>query len=108
MKTKVRYDSEEERDTILDEYSHLFLIEEQNISEGDFLIFSDTEPQPPIIYVNVPEVEFEELKQESTDLMLAIAELAEADAQEKTEMQLAIAELAEIIAGGAQDGEVIL
>lgn len=101
MKIKIEYHTDEEKVTILNENKHLLLIEHHNLTEGNFLIFSDAELRPPIVYVTVPEEEFENIREQNTDLMLAIAEMAEADALEKTEMQLAIAELAEIISGGA-------
>lgn len=44
MITKYQYDSVQEREQILEENKNLYLIEEQNIHEGDFLIFSDVEP----------------------------------------------------------------
>lgn len=62
MKHIFQYSSEEERDNILQTKSDLILIEEQNITEGNFLIFSDVPLDPPIIYINVPEVELNDLK----------------------------------------------
>lgn len=44
MIKKVQYQTGEERATIIEQNSHLFLIEEQNVTEGDFLIFTDTPP----------------------------------------------------------------
>lgn len=41
---KIQYFNEEERQNIIDDNSSLFLIEEHNILEGNFLLFSDTEP----------------------------------------------------------------
>jgi len=41
MKFKFEYHDNDERQSIIDEHSDKFLIEEQNITEGNFLIFSD-------------------------------------------------------------------
>ena len=45
MEYKYKYKNKEERDSILIEHSNLFLIEEQNITEGNFLIFTDIQPE---------------------------------------------------------------
>jgi len=55
---KFQYDAEAERSAIMEENKHLSLIEEQNIIEGNFLIFSET----PNYSVSQ---EIEELKQGS-------------------------------------------
>ncbi|KQY91634.1 hypothetical protein ASD24_23150 [Paenibacillus sp. Root52] len=61
-----QFNSSDERDNLIIEHDDKFLIEERNITEGNFLVFSDERPQPPIVYVSVPSEEFENLKQEST------------------------------------------
>ena len=78
-KLKVQYNDTEERERILREYAHLILIEEQNITEGNFLIFSDSipEPVPQITYVNIPQEEFEGLKQDNTLLKAQSSALSE-------------------------------
>jgi hypothetical protein len=43
MKHKVEYKNEEERKQIIDTNNSLFLVEEQNITTGNFLIFIDTD-----------------------------------------------------------------
>jgi len=45
MEYKHQYKNKEERDSILIAHSNLILIEEQNITEGNFLIFTDTPPE---------------------------------------------------------------
>jgi len=69
MILKVEYKNEKERTTLLSIHSDLILIEEQNITEGNFLIFSDTIPEKEVIYTNVPEGKIEEmeLKMEEKD-----------------------------------------
>lgn len=62
---KIQYTDGQSRANIISSNANLFLIEEQNISEGNFLIFSDTLPEPPIIYVTVPQQEFEGIKQQT-------------------------------------------
>ncbi|MDX8361637.1 hypothetical protein [Cytobacillus sp. IB215316] len=44
----------------------------------------------------------EELESQNTNLMLGIAETAEANEQENTNTQLAVAELAEVVMGGVE------
>lgn len=48
----------------------------------------------------IPPTEIDLLKQENTQLSIALAELAQANEQDKIETQLAIAELAELVIGG--------
>jgi len=68
MKFKNQYDTELEREQLIQSNESFYLIEEQNITEGNFLIFSDNpeEDTKQIIYSNVPEEVFETLKQENT------------------------------------------
>ncbi|WP_128102777.1 hypothetical protein [Paenibacillus sp. DCT19] len=77
MKFTYQYTNEEERSRVLDQNSHLILIEEQNITEGNFLVFSDVPLPEPIVYVNVPQKEFESLKQDSTLLKAQSSALSE-------------------------------
>ncbi|WP_339273607.1 hypothetical protein MKY59_20965 [Paenibacillus sp. FSL W8-0426] len=77
MRTKYQYKSADDRERIIAENNSLILIEEHNITEGNFLIFSD-EPLPePVVYVTVPQEEFESLKQESTLLKAQSKALAD-------------------------------
>lgn len=55
MIKKFQYNTQTERETILVENANISLIEEQNITEGNFLIFIDTPLPVPINYINVPE-----------------------------------------------------
>lgn len=45
MENKFEYKTIEERVLIIASNTSLFLIREENITEGNFLIFSDTQPQ---------------------------------------------------------------
>ncbi|NEU61335.1 hypothetical protein [Paenibacillus sp. ALJ109b] len=74
---KHQYVDQEERQRILDKYKDKFLIEDQVLLDGNFLIFSDTKPSPPVVYVNIPKEEFETLKQESTLLKAQSSALSE-------------------------------
>lgn len=69
MILKIEYQNDSERTNLLNENSNLIIIEEQNVTEGNFLIFSDIPLEPRIIYTEVPEQEFKNLKsrQESTE-----------------------------------------
>jgi len=44
MLTKIQYQTQESKHVILNANSNKILIEEQNITEGNFLIFSDVKP----------------------------------------------------------------
>lgn len=71
MKTTVQYSSQKEREELINTHKHLHLIEEKNITEGNFLVFSD-DPEndtKQIVNVIVPEEEFNEIKsrQDATD-----------------------------------------
>jgi thiamine monophosphate synthase len=61
---KVGYTTEAERMEIIQANKSLYLIEEQNITEGNFLIFSDVDETTPtkIVYVQVREKEINDLK----------------------------------------------
>lgn len=63
MKVKHEYIDFSSRDLIIGENSNLYLIEEQNITEGNFLIFSDT-----LIPEERPETEVERLAREKQEL----------------------------------------
>lgn len=54
---KVQYKTPEEREQILANNIGLYLIEEQNITEGNFLIFSD-KPNEPIEVVVATKEEY--------------------------------------------------
>jgi hypothetical protein len=66
--TKIQYSDTIDRQAKIDTNKGKFLIEEQNITEGNFLIFSDT-----------PRVEEQvaQLKQDNLTLMDAIAQMYE-------------------------------
>ena len=65
MLKKIEYSTEEQRQEILDSKKDSFFVEEQLLFTGNYLVFSDTKPEEPIIYVNVPQEEFYELKKEN-------------------------------------------
>lgn len=48
MKYKRQYETKVDRDRIVSENSELRLIEEQNLLDGNFLVFTD-EPEPPAV-----------------------------------------------------------
>jgi len=66
MRKVIEYKTLNERQNIIDEHSHLFLIEEQNITEGNFLIFSDEPTSEKTIYTQVPKEEFEDIEIRTT------------------------------------------
>ena len=68
MTKTVEYKTLDERFKILDENADLILIEEQNIIEGNFLIFSDSPPtkEVEVVYINLPKQDIDDLR-EKTD-----------------------------------------
>lgn len=66
MNYKFQYTTNDERATILNNNKDKILIEEQNITEGNFLIFSDVKPI---------ENQISELQDNQLILMNAIADL---------------------------------
>lgn len=68
MTYKFQYNTPEERQSIIDAHADLIRIEEDNITEGNFLIFSDTKRTENIIK--------DELDNQLT-IMEAIADLYE-------------------------------
>lgn len=65
MKYEFKYTKEEERQKIIEDNKDKYLIEEQNIIEGNFLIFSDEKPLPPVIppeTVTISKKEYEDLQ----------------------------------------------
>lgn len=94
MRKTVQYKNDAERKTFIESHNHLYLVEEKNIIEGNFLIFSDTlpePPEPPKVYVSVPEEEFEGLKQDNQLLKAqSQANSDRADFQEDLIVELAM------------------
>lgn len=62
MNYKYEYKTELERQNLLKSNDNLILVEEQNIKEGNFIIFSDVVPESKTVYTNVPIKEFTDLK----------------------------------------------
>lgn len=74
MNIRFQYTDAESRQMILNENSDKYLIEEHNITEGSFLVFSDTPPEKPtpsVETVTIPKTEYEELQNQ---LLLAVNE----------------------------------
>lgn len=72
MQKKIEYKDAIERQNIIEENAHLILIEEQNIFEGNFLIFSDIPPEKDVVYTNVPADEIENIKQSIAELTIIL------------------------------------
>ena len=64
MKKTIQYFNQPERKEYLEQNVDLFLVEERNIVDGNFLIFSD-EKEHNFIFTNVPKEDFEVLQQEN-------------------------------------------
>ncbi|QVY60921.1 hypothetical protein [Cytobacillus gottheilii] len=74
---KVQYTNEDERTDILEQHADMFFIEEQNLISGNFLIFSDNPLPEKVVYKEVPEIEFNKLKDENTLLKAQNSSLSE-------------------------------
>lgn len=72
MKIKFQYFTNSEREEIINNNSSLYLIEEQNIIDGNFLIFSDS-PLDDRKNVVLPEEEYNDISNRISDLELAMA-----------------------------------
>lgn len=68
MEYKYEFKNDTEKNVILNDNKEKFLIEEQYLLNGNFLIFSDIPVEKEIVYVNVPQEEMETLKAENTEL----------------------------------------
>lgn len=75
MNIKIQYTTQEERSQIIDDKKNLTLIEEQNLNDGNFLIFTDEPIEPAIVYTQVNAIEFEGLKSDNEMLKLMVADL---------------------------------
>jgi hypothetical protein len=62
MRHIFQYTSEEEKSALISLHSTKYLVEEQNITEGKFLVFTDEPPQSAPVYVTLPSAELAELK----------------------------------------------
>lgn len=72
MNYKYQYNDLDERQYILKSNADKILIEEQNTTDGNFLIFSD-EPQPtPAVYITMPESELQNMKDNIALLQTAL------------------------------------
>ena len=72
MQKVYEYHTEQERQDIINQNLDLFLIEERNITEGNFLVFSDTLPEREIVYINVPKDEIDNIKQAIAELTIIL------------------------------------
>lgn len=52
MEYKTKYCNNEERETIISENTDKYLVREENISEGNFLVFSDAPIEKSMIFIN--------------------------------------------------------
>jgi len=92
MEYKYEYKDEEERDSIISSHADLFLREEWNIADGNFLIFVDAE-------TNMQNQIAEELSSRVSDVSTYLSSL---DATTITDMESSILEIEKnkIINGG--------
>lgn len=72
MNYKFEYKSQDERQNILNQNTDKFLIEEQNIAEGNFLIFSDVQPSLPKVQIIVKEDNLNSIQTQIANMQEAI------------------------------------
>lgn len=69
MKKIIQYQSDVEREHLISSNSDLFLVEEQNLINGNFLVFDNEALSiPTVVYTNIPEGELESIKEENIKL----------------------------------------
>jgi len=66
MRYKIQYT--DDREQVIKDNADKFLIEEQNLLDGNYLIFETDKPQPIIIYKDVPQKQMDSLTQAVLDL----------------------------------------
>lgn len=104
MKTLIIYDNE---GSIIQQITGSYRVPvgipylEIEVPPGKIVVAVNVETKEPI-FEDIPKSEIELLKEENTELKLALAELAETHEQTKLEIQLALADLAESLAGGEE------
>lgn len=69
MKHKYQFETEEEKNQLIEQHQDKELVETQYLTNGNFLIFADPSPT---------QKEINALKQQNTKIMLALAELSAA------------------------------
>lgn len=95
---KYQYNNDSEREAFFSAHKDKHLLEEQNITEGNFLVFTDELPEPTL-YDNLSK-DVSDLKDESFNNMIAIAEVFEGSMKNESEnldTMIAVSEVYEII-----------
>lgn len=75
MQTKIEFTDQASKDKIISDNPTLFLWEEQNYIEGNFLVMSDVERVVEPVYIDISRVELEVLKTNQTLIQEALNEL---------------------------------
>lgn len=75
MRKKIQYSNEAERQLIIEEHQNLILIEEHNVFDGNFLVFTDEVPKPTVVYLQVNADEMNQIKTDNEMLKLMVADL---------------------------------
>lgn len=93
MLQRFQYKDETERKQLIEKNRQLILVEEQNLFEGNFLVFSDNPIPNQTVYTQVPLEEFEGLKRDNNLLRAqnkSITERADFHEEVLSEIILAI------------------
>lgn len=77
MRYKYQYATDEEKQALMADHSALILVEEQNIIDGNFLVFADTIPEPVPVPVDPIEQRLANIEQQNLTLMDALATIYE-------------------------------
>ncbi|AZS14246.1 hypothetical protein [Paenibacillus lutimineralis] len=74
MRKKFEYKTLQEREALMKEHADWYFVEEHNLIDGNFLIFTDT-IEEPLTYISIPKAEYYAMKQSDIEIKQAIAEL---------------------------------
>lgn len=74
MRYKYEYKTAVERDALIQEHSDLVLVEEQNITEGNFLVFVDAQEE---LQADPVTTKLAIIEQQNLAIMAALADLYE-------------------------------
>lgn len=77
MDYKFQYDTKAERDNLISQNSTKYLIEEQNISDGNFLIFSDEPIKEKVVYIDGTEAKLKDQADNQLVIMDVLATMYE-------------------------------
>lgn len=72
MKHKYQYFNDSDRENIINANTDKFLVEEQNLTEGNFLVFSETQEATAPVFVSVELSVLQDLQKQIDELKVKI------------------------------------